>query len=658
MGREHGAEARNRTPVTVGARTSVDPGSDDGRRSARSSIGSASDLHPVAGALAAMRRQVGRDPGPDQHLDYQLDGIIGEGGMGVIYAAWQTALGRTVALKRMRGRRGSPRTARRFLGEAAITGRLDHPNIVPIHDLGVDQDGVPFYAMKRVSGHTWAERIARLTLDENLDILLRVADAIAYAHANGIVHRDIKPDNVMLGEFGEVLVTDWGLAATIEELRGAPPGAACGTPAYMAPEMAWADHRLIGPASDIYLLGATLYHILVGEAPHPGNTVYESLNAAAANRIEPPVPAGELGRIAGIAMSLSTIDRQGSVQEFQAAIRDYRTHAQSQALAELAATHLRAARQGGHADYARALIGFEHALGLWADNRDALAGAEEARRAYGESAYASGDLDLADSLLGQLPGYDDLRQRIAAKRLQRERERHRVRVLTRLSAALTALVVVVLFGGLWLAVMDKRLVLRASQERDEAEARLAHEETQRLRHQGRTWHPLTHEDFTSDPAPGTLQVVGGRWAIAGGVLTAIGPGRGLLQLGEAARGDVRLLFDLVRARPLTVYLGVALRDVPAGLEAGQAAVHLDREACRLTAGGRLLAQVALPEPVAGLSQHVHIEHDGDQVRVMVDGRELLRHTVPAPAASDDPRLVIAADAGTAIDNLRLDRIER
>ena len=222
-------------PVTVETRPPADPGSDDGGRPARSSIGSASALHPVSAVLSAIRRQVGWMPEHGVQLDYQLDEIIGEGGMGVIYAARQTSLGRTIALKRMRVRRRSDQANRHFLGEAAITGRLDHPNIVPIHDLGVDQEGVPFYAMKLISGHTWAERIRQLSLDENLDILLRVSDAIAYAHANGVVHRDIKPDNVMLGEFGVVLVTDWGLAAMIDELPAAPAGTACGTPAIRTP---------------------------------------------------------------------------------------------------------------------------------------------------------------------------------------------------------------------------------------------------------------------------------------------------------------------------------------------------------------------------------------------------------------------------------------
>ena len=578
--------------------------------------------------------------------------------MGVVYAARQTSLGRTVALKRMRVRRGSAQANRHFLGEAAITGRLDHPNIVPIHDLGVDQEGVPFYAMKRISGHTWAERIRQLSLDENLDILLRVSDAIAYAHANGVVHRDIKPDNVMLDEFGVVLVTDWGLAATIDELRAAPPGTACGTPAYMAPEMAWADNLLIGPRTDIYLLGATLYYILVGDAPHPGNTVYESLNAAAANRIDPPVPDGELGRIASMAMSLSTIDRQADVQEFQAAIRVYRTHVQSEAVAALATGHLRAARlPGGYSNYARALVGFEQAVELWPDNRGAQTGAEATRHAYAEDAYATGDLDLAESLLGERPAYNDLRLRIAASRTQRDRARHRVRMLTRLSFALTAAVVMALLSGLWMAVMDNRLVLRASHERDEAEAKLAHEETLRLRLERRAWRTLAHEDFTNAPDPGAFQVVGGHWTIDGGIFTAIGPERGLLQLAEPDRGDVRLLFDLVHHQPLTVFMGIASRDVPARIDSSQVAVHLDRLVCRLTAGGRELAQIVLPTPVAGLSQRVRIEHDGDQVRVVIDGRELLHHALPAMPAIDDPRLVIAADPGAAIDNLRLDRLD-
>ena len=122
-----------------------------------------------------------------------------------------------------------------------VTGKLDHPNIVPIHDVDTTADGQPFYTMKMVQGAPWSDVMQDKPLQENLQVLLSVCDAIAFAHSKSVVHRDLKPDNIMLGEFGEVHVMDWGLGAAVSEtgelsdLSG--PAAAGGTPTYMAPEM-------------------------------------------------------------------------------------------------------------------------------------------------------------------------------------------------------------------------------------------------------------------------------------------------------------------------------------------------------------------------------------------------------------------------------------
>lgn len=150
--------------------------------------------------------------------DFKVLGEIGRGGMGVIYSARQASLDRTVALKMLRRSVSPSRTVSdRFLGEALVTGDLDHPNIVPVHDLGVDAQGDMFIAMKLVHGTPWNQllRTGRvdqqgsprvLSLREHLDILRKVCDAVSFAHSRGIVHRDLKPGNVMVGEFGEVLV--------------------------------------------------------------------------------------------------------------------------------------------------------------------------------------------------------------------------------------------------------------------------------------------------------------------------------------------------------------------------------------------------------------------------------------------------------------------
>jgi serine/threonine protein kinase len=182
---------------------------------------------------------------------YTLMSVLGRGGMGVVYLAHDSMLDRDVALKIVERPQDEP-------NEARILARLEHPGIVPVHDFGELPDGRLFYAMKRVRGDRldrWMAAGRELT--DRLGVFLRVCDAVAFAHAQGVIHRDLKPENVMVGEFGEVLVLDWGLA-----LRNADCGlrierAAAGTPDYMAPEQASGD-AAVDHRADIFSLGAML----------------------------------------------------------------------------------------------------------------------------------------------------------------------------------------------------------------------------------------------------------------------------------------------------------------------------------------------------------------------------------------------------------------
>ena len=220
--------------------------------------------------------------------------------MGNVYTAKQSSLDRMIAVKVIKplpkekrdklnesGKLNEVEYERRqqFLSEAVVTGDLDHPNIVPIHDIAVAADDTLFYAMKRVVGKPWSESITEKSRDENLEILLKVCDAIAFAHTRGVVHRDIKPENIMLGDFGEVLVMDWGLALAkpgFEKKDSITVVAGLGgTPAFMAPEMALGPVERIGPESDVYLLGATLYYIITGHAPHKAVNVSQCIKAVA-----------------------------------------------------------------------------------------------------------------------------------------------------------------------------------------------------------------------------------------------------------------------------------------------------------------------------------------------------------------------------------------
>jgi serine/threonine protein kinase len=240
------------------------------------------------------------------------------GGLGEVLVARQEELDRPIALKRIRADRFHEAARLRFVREATITARLQHPGIVPIHGLGEDKDG-PFYTMPFIQGRTLHEAIEEFHDDEALhrepgrrslelrNLLQRfitICDTMAYAHDQGIVHRDLKPSNIMLGPYGETLVMDWGLAKRYqgESIEGGtdeePPapspstdamtavGTVLGTPQYMSPEQA--SGRLVGPASDLYSLGAILYSILTGKSPYRESPSADPLKPMREAALVPP----------------------------------------------------------------------------------------------------------------------------------------------------------------------------------------------------------------------------------------------------------------------------------------------------------------------------------------------------------------------------------
>lgn len=202
---------------------------------------------------------------------YEDLGSLGAGGMGEVRRVHDRLLDRVVAMKVSRPGSADPE-GRRFLAEARATARLQHPGIVPLLDCGTLPDGRPFFTMPEVRGRTLAELIPLLhngpfdtsRLHPFVGALLQASDAVAYAHSREVVHRDLKPDNVMCGEFGQVVVLDWGIAH-LNMGPDATPGA--GTPGYMAPEQA-AGSRRVDARSDVYALGASLYHVLSGAPPY------------------------------------------------------------------------------------------------------------------------------------------------------------------------------------------------------------------------------------------------------------------------------------------------------------------------------------------------------------------------------------------------------
>lgn len=343
-------------------------------------------------------------------IDFELGQLLGQGGMGVVYAARQHALDREIAVKMLNTCSSKNQgSIDKFLSEAVITGKLDHPNIVPVYDVGGTADGTVFYAMKEVSGSAWDDSIKEMSLDENLRILMSVCDAVAFAHDRGIVHRDLKPENVMLGDYGEVLLMDWGLALHLGGEQGDVPdqeSGLAGTPAYMAPEMACCNVDKLGPATDIYLLGGILYEIVTGLKPHGGGNVFATISSAMENYIQPSDSQGELIDIATTAMATEPGDRYASVKDFQAAVRAYLEHAESLTIAAACAARL--AKLGSTDDQSlyresnEIVAGYQQALQLWAGNRTAADGLCRTRTAFVRSALERGDLALAGSQLSAL----------------------------------------------------------------------------------------------------------------------------------------------------------------------------------------------------------------------------------------------------------------
>ena len=215
---------------------------------------------------------------------YRLVRLMGKGGMGEVIAARDEQIGRDVAIKRMKAARPSERAIQRFLREASIQGRLEHPAIVPVHEIGRDLDGLPFFAMKKLTGTTLAKIFAEpepgFSLQRVLRAFVDVCLAVEFAHVRGVVHRDLNPHNIMLGDFGEVYVLDWGVAKVVGEEDGefadvgsgsgehaTMAGTAVGTPGYMAPEQVRGGP--VDGRADVYTLGCLLFEVLAGEPLHP-----------------------------------------------------------------------------------------------------------------------------------------------------------------------------------------------------------------------------------------------------------------------------------------------------------------------------------------------------------------------------------------------------
>ncbi|MEP6865853.1 MAG: serine/threonine-protein kinase [Deltaproteobacteria bacterium] len=287
------------------------------------------------------------DIAPPFEQRYRLGAELGRGGMGRVVEAFDTQLGRTVALKEVLPR-GSGTIDRRFEREVQITARLEHPSIVPLYDAGTMPDGRPFYVMRKVTGRPLDELCARAPdLEDRLALLpnlLAAMDAIAHAHQRGIIHRDLKPGNILVGDNGETVVIDWGLAKVIGEEDTDPgdsavlptaadslktiAGAVFGTPGFMAPEQARGES--LGPSGDVFALGATLYQLLVGRAPIAGKSATEAIESSMQRRITPvaeasPNAPAELVAIVEKALAFEAEDRYANAGGLAEDVRRFTT---------------------------------------------------------------------------------------------------------------------------------------------------------------------------------------------------------------------------------------------------------------------------------------------------------------------------------------------
>jgi len=225
---------------------------------------------------------------------YEITGTVGEGGMGRVLLARDLQFGRTVALKELKGTASADAVAR-FELEARVTANLEHPGVVAVYERGKTERG-PYFTMRRVAGQTLADALHQADAARRLSLLPRVvqlAHTLGFAHEHGVVHRDVKPQNVVLGTHGEVVLLDWGLARLVKpgalDATPAPTihGEVLGTPAYMAPEQARGDSSATDARTDVFALGAILFELLTGRAPYVADSVEAALDAARAGRRPP-----------------------------------------------------------------------------------------------------------------------------------------------------------------------------------------------------------------------------------------------------------------------------------------------------------------------------------------------------------------------------------
>jgi eukaryotic-like serine/threonine-protein kinase len=370
--------------------------------------------------------------------DIEFLSILGEGGMGEVHLARQLSLDREVAIKQLKAGRLTDENIESLLEEARRTGMLEHPNIIPVHAVGLDDEGLPAIVMKRVEGTAWRTLMhepdhplwsgCQDPLVRHIEILMQVCNAVHFAHSKGLIHRDIKPDNVMLGDYGEVYLLDWGLSFKPETDQESKE--VLGTLAYMAPEMLEGS-RDISALTDVYLLGASLHEALTRETRHKG---YSTMVVAASVARSTPYAYGpqvpkELAELCNKAMHPEPTERFESALSLREALGDFLRHRNSIAVSDTAAERLQEARGGSpeprrlYKLFTEARFGFDQALRLWPENQAATQGRRTCLCLMFEQELSQRNTTAAEVLLSEIPEPPpELQARLSALRLSLERE--------------------------------------------------------------------------------------------------------------------------------------------------------------------------------------------------------------------------------------------
>lgn len=380
--------------------------------------------------------------GPDAELVVRQE--LNAGGMGTIFLAEQASLGRDVAVKR------SLADGDDLVIEARVAGQLEHPNIVPVYMLGVDGGGAPLLVMKHIEGRSWRDilKAEGVSLARDLDVLVDVCHALHFAHDRGVIHRDIKPGNVMVGRFGEVYLVDWGIAAGFG--ARAPDGLpratdvrdVVGTPAYMAPEMAYPEGGM-DARTDVFVVGAVLFELLTGNPPHKRGGFIASLHAAhtCGPLAFPQNAPEELVEICTRATQRHPADRYQSIADFRDALRLFQSHAAARALCdgaeerltELAAsvgTKTPESERDLQRAFTEARFGFIQALRAWQGSQRARMGLERTLTLMVRYELSAGRVDAALLIARDFEVVpDDLREDLERHQRQREKDAARVDAL-------------------------------------------------------------------------------------------------------------------------------------------------------------------------------------------------------------------------------------